>query len=558
MRAISIHKTKRLPLTFCILLIAIALAGMAAAKLHKPPITAEFMHQHIRKKAAMSNFEWLDSRKMAETHESADYLLPRAVRQEIADILDKSDRPNGFGDGFEEAKTRLTGQALALYESRHCRQDQALCTLPIRLDRKLWLSQANRDSRVVNVKERSLNITLKLEDGEHGGRIDTMKEEMRLHRFYQTQSGWIQNTAETLHSEPFAIEPRAHKVAQKFKRPHIGINYYPATASWRDFWVEFPVKTIKADLKIMQDLKVNALRIFLNHDYFEDPQTRYSALLKLKTLLSLCEDYDIQVLVTLFDLRPSYEIAHWHADMQHLDRVMQILQGHKTVLGIDLKNQADLDFPVWSKNMVQSWLIVMARYLQSRYDDIAVTVGWSDASQALELDDVVDFISYHEYRPVEGFKERLDDIKARAGSKPVMITELGSTVWHPPFIKSVSEKQQAKRLAAQLSQSLPSAGIFVWTLHDFDEVGRDVVGPLPWRQAQQRHFGLLRANGSKRPSAEIFKAYGKARLEAIPPDESDAATDVTPPTHLTPDSVNPEPVNPETIKAAPIKAALPE
>jgi hypothetical protein len=54
--------------------------------------------------------------------------------------------------------------------------------------------------------------------------------------------------------------------------------------------------------------------------------------------------------------------------------------------------------------------------------------------------------------------------------------------------------------------------VFVWTLHDFETVGREIVGPLPWRRAQQKHYGLIRADGGERPAADVLRQYGRQKV----------------------------------------------
>ena len=61
----------------------------------------------------------------------------------------------------------------------------------------------------------------------------------------------------------------------------------------------------------------------------------------------------------------------------------------------------------------------------------------------------------------------------------------------------------------QLDQVSKAHGIFVWTLNDFDYVSADVVGPLPWRRAQQKHFGLMRDDGTLRPAADVLISFGE-------------------------------------------------
>jgi endo-1,4-beta-mannosidase len=258
-------------------------------------------------------------------------------------------------------------------------------------------------------------------------------------------------------------------------------------------------------------MSANSVRIFINHAYFEDQKTTNEAQAKLRVFLDLCADNNIAVLVTLFDLRPDYTISNLEQDMGHIDKVLARIFDHPAILGVDVKNQADLDFVGWGQGRVEGWLTVMARHIQLTYPNIAVTVGWSHPAAATGLVDVVDFVTYHEYQSPAGFDARLADVKSAVGAKPVMITELGSTIWTPFRTTKSAEKKQASRLENQLKQSLAADGVFVWTLNDFDHVGSDVVGWKPWRKAQQRHFGLVRAGGSARPARQIFQTYAADR-----------------------------------------------
>ena len=45
-----------------------------------------------------------------------------------------------------------------------------------------------------------------------------------------------------------------------------------------------------------------------------------------------------------------------------------------------------------------------------------------------------------------------------------------------------------------------------WTLYDFEEIPKEVVGRLPWRQNAQKNFGFLDENGNKKPA---FKYISK-------------------------------------------------
>ena len=490
----KVHIKKRLPLTMSALLVGVALAGTLSTIIEAPQGQNEYLHEHLATFALDYDNVW----------HSSEMKLPEQDRLKIAKIITQTDNP-GSPHGLDKV---LTGQALSTFLHNICTTKQESCKKSIRLNRSISEDHLNSDNRVVNVKETSVRIDFNLHSDPSNISLDGIFDESRILSFYQTQAGWIQNGSKTIAQTPRLYTSNDRTLDTKFSDGLVGLNYYPASASWRNFWVEFPIDEIKFDIQNAKRLNVNSLRIFLTHDYFENVETRADALEKLQLFLDLCQENNIQVLLTLFDLRPDYTLSNWGSDVSHIDYVLGEVAKHKAVLGVDIKNQPDLDFENWGEKLVEAWLTVMARHIQSEYPNLAVTTGWSKAENAARLSDVFDIVTYHEYQDPKSFGQRLNDVIEQVGDKPVMITELGSTIWHPPFIKDYNETSQASRLQNQLNQAELADGVFVWTLNDFDDVGKEVVGPLPWRKAQQRHFGLLREDGSLRPAAHILKAFG--------------------------------------------------
>ena len=494
MTDVALHKRKRIPVTVSLLLAGVAFAGSISSILESPQSEAEFLHAHLNPAVVESSLQW----------KPVGFDLPKQDKLKLGRIITKSERPKSIS----ELQNVLTGQALDAALKNTCSATKTTCNIPLRLNRRLRTVEVNKDFRVANIEEKSLRVDLETESVAGEVTLKGISQETRILRFYQTQSGWVNNTSEVVETKLSSFTHRKGKFSDSFSKRFTGLNYYPASASWAGFWKEFPIADIQSDLENAKSLNVNSLRIFLNHDYFDKADTRKEGLAKLSTFLDMCESKDIKVLVTFFDLRPNYTLSNWANDIQHIDSVLSIINKHNAILGIDLKNQPDLDFENWGNGLVEGWLTVMARHVQTQYPKLAVTSGWSKAENALRLKDVFDFITYHEYENPEGFEDRLNSIVAAADEKPVMITELGSTVWHPPFIRRFGETAQAKRLQIQIEQADTANGVFVWTLNDFDHVGKDVVGPLPWRQAQQRHFGLMRADDTFRPAADVLKSFG--------------------------------------------------
>lgn len=477
MTKFSFHMQKRTPVMIAALLAGVVIAGTVAAFIETPQSTDDFLHDHLDTASDARQVMW----------KTTDLDLASEDKVKIGQMIKKAEQPEP------------------------CGAEQS-CNITLRVNRRLMANHVNADYRVANINETSLRVDLQTVPRHSDIVLKSIADETRNLRFYQTQAGWVQNAADSVKAVQPKFENRNEQFREKFDTRLTGLNYYPASAPWRDFWIDFPIDEIQADLEMARALNVNAVRIFLTHDYFDDKATRQDALKKLTVFLDLCDAKDIKVLVTLFDLRPDYTLSNWAADIDHIDYIFSDIADHKAILAVDLKNQADLDFDAWGAGVVEAWITVMARYIQSQFSGLAVTTGWSTANNAARLSDVFDLVTYHEYQSPEGFSARLDAVKSAVGEKPVMITELGSTIWHPPFIQSVGEKAQANRLSAQLSQAKESAGVFVWTLNDFDHVGTEVVGRLPWRKAQQKHYGLTRADGSLRPAALVLQSFADINL----------------------------------------------
>lgn len=490
------HKLKKRSVIMAmILLVGVSFAGGISSFIETPQGENDFLHEHLEAVSLQTNLNW----------KATSFDLPAQDKAKISKIISQIERPLAV----KELRQFVTGQALENTQTDMCALHAKICNFHLRVNRQLSVLHMNKDMRVVNVEEKSRRVNLHLNAATPSIELTGLADEERVLSFYQTQTGWMHNS--TIHGEttPPSFETRKGQFRERFTKNFVGLNYYPASASWADFWNVFPQDEIEADLEKAKDLNVNSLRIFLTHNYFDAADTSDEALSKLEAFLNMCEAKGLSVLVTLFDLRPDYTLSNWEADITHIDRVLSRIAAHKTVLGIDLKNQADLDFEHWGQDRVEAWLTVMARHIQTYYPHLPVTTGWSKAENATRLNAVFDFVTYHEYENPKELDKRLREVRAAIGDKPVMITELGSTIWHPPFIKSLRESKQAVRLRRQLNQASQANGVFVWTLNDFDHVSRDVVGPLPWRRAQQKHFGLIRSDGSLRPAAYILKSFGE-------------------------------------------------
>lgn len=284
-----------------------------------------------------------------------------------------------------------------------------------------------------------------------------------------------------------------------------GVNYYPAEAPWRAFWAEFDAKIIAEDFDRLRALGANSIRVFLTYDDFlaEDPET---SLQRLDRMLALAAEKGISVVPTLFDLKQDFGLATWADDTVYLERVLPVLARSRAVEFIDLKNEPDLDFESHGQAKILAWLQAIYGVVRQADTGRALTVGWSAAGAATHLAEGLDVISYHEYGPVKDTASNLAAVRAVAGSKPVVVSEIGTSAYELTASFPGSEDAQANDIEARIDALEGADGVMIWTLNDFSEVDASVVGPSPWVGALQGRFGLFRLDGSEKPAARAVRS----------------------------------------------------
>lgn len=293
-----------------------------------------------------------------------------------------------------------------------------------------------------------------------------------------------------------------------------GINYYPAQTPWRDFWPKFDEAIVAKDFETIASLNANAIRIFLSTDPFLAKDSRDDALTDLATLLKLAEEAGLRVVPTLFDLKPTFDSSGWGQDYAYLQNVLPILANSSAVAYIDIKNEPDLDFDAHGRGHMLAWLSTMIHLVRKEAPELALTIGWSKSDLALEMADLLDVVTYHEYQDVETADSRLDAIFAET-DRQVMVTEIGVSSYEIGLGLPGSLRTQQETLEDHLSALGDANGLFVWTLYDFPKVDASAIGGSPWVQRLQSNFGLFDANGNEKPSASTIRTVfgGMTQLE---------------------------------------------
>lgn len=285
-----------------------------------------------------------------------------------------------------------------------------------------------------------------------------------------------------------------------------GVNYYPANSPWTAFWPNFDPEQTLEDFERVLNLNGNTVRIFLPYAVFLEPEQTQSAMDDLRTLLQIAESLGINVIPTLFDLKPSFGPGGWANDILYLENVLPILAESSAVAFVDLKNEADLDFAAHGTGQIQAWLRSMRIATQVIAPDLPVTVGWSSAEFAGHLSDSVDVITYHDFGPAGQVRWSLDQAKEIANGRPVVVTEIGTSSYNLLAGLPGSSTKQARHLTHHLAALENAEGVLVWTLFDFPEIDAHVIGGTFWRRSLQAEYGLFNADGNEKPAARVVRA----------------------------------------------------
>ncbi len=311
--------------------------------------------------------------------------------------------------------------------------------------------------------------------------------------------------------EPFPIDtvkanPAFNTLGKKIRYHNTdftikGINYYPKNSAWDTFGEAFNDDTIAGDFDIIKAAGLNSIRIFIQYEDFGQADVRPEKMKKLRTLLDLAEAKGLKVIVTLFDFYSDYSLESWTLTGRHAEKIVSAFRNHRAIIAWDIKNEPNLDFDERDKNNVLNWLRQMITVVKENDPNHLVTIGWSDTSAAKNLEDKVDFVSYHFYNAIDDFEKEhaaLDKVT----QKPLLMEEFGIPSYRG-FWSWFGENKEGqadyhKKMQALIKQH--HIAFMSWTLYDFPHVPNQVAGRWPWQKNRQKKFGFIDEKGTKKPA----------------------------------------------------------
>ncbi len=280
-----------------------------------------------------------------------------------------------------------------------------------------------------------------------------------------------------------------------------GINYYPKNSAWDTFGDAFNKDTIARDFDIIKSAKLNSIRIFIQYDDFGKANLKPEKIEKLRILLDLAHAKGLRVVVTLFDFYSDYTLESWTLTGRHAEKLVSEFKNHKAIAAWDIKNEPNLDFESRDRNNVLNWLKQMITVVQEHDPNHLVTIGWSNSTEAKNLEDKVDFVSFHYYHSIDDFEYEYN-ILQKATKKPLVVQEFGIPSYRG-FWRWFGEDEEDQAEYHKKMQALfkkNNLAFMSWTLYDFPSVPNQVAGKWPWQKNRQKKFGFIDEKGIKKPS----------------------------------------------------------
>ncbi len=280
-----------------------------------------------------------------------------------------------------------------------------------------------------------------------------------------------------------------------------GINYYPKNSAWDTFGDSFNSDTLARDFEIIKTAKLNSIRIFIQYDDFGKADIKAEKLEKLRILLDLADSKGLKVVVTLFDFYSDYTLESWTLTSRHAEKIVSEFKNHKAIAAWDIKNEPNLDFESRDRNNVLNWLKQMITVVRENDPNHLITIGWSNAAEAENLTDQVDFVSYHFYHSIDDFEFEYTALQ-KATKKPLVVQEFGIPSYRG-FWRWFGEDEEDQAEYHKKMQALfkkNNLAFMSWTLYDFPSVPDQVAGKWPWQKNRQKKFGFIDEKGAKKPS----------------------------------------------------------
>ena len=289
------------------------------------------------------------------------------------------------------------------------------------------------------------------------------------------------------------------------------MNYQPSTHGWPLMWTDFRPAELSADFARIRAANANAVRLAVIPDTFGWPTPSATMMDRLRTAVDLADRHGLSVQLTLFDWWDRYwqheESLVWAA------AVLRPFRGDPRIALVEVRNEVNPYDPA-----VISWLKVVTPQVRSSAPGVPVTASISTTRGTAALSRLLaelgtgglDVADIHYYGTAAGARRWLAAARAAAGDLPLVIGEAGYSISNE--VDAARPVAHREELQADwydaVFRAAGATGVRVvapWTLNDFSATA--IPGLTPDRAPEEYAFGLVRADGSRRPAFGVVRAW---------------------------------------------------
>ena len=345
----------------------------------------------------------------------------------------------------------------------------------------------------------------------------------------------------------------------------LGINYWPRRSAMY-MWEDFDIGEVRDDMTHMADLGFDVVRVFARtRDFLPAPSTVDGGMIaRLVEVVRAAADTGLRVVPTLIVLNMSGTIwwPAWMLDAQGrpgdlfsdpvILRSQAVLAqtcagafaGDAAIRAFDLANEIDYAQLPRSREAACAWGSMLASTIRAEAPGVQIRIGahlpsltTSNNMRVDDLADIVDEDVMHAYPLYSNFARSFLDPElvpfscaltaglGGAGRRPLMQEfgmctapsgSAGRTITDdflgvPRSQYLASEEEQAAYYEAVLERLVATgaAGAYAWCYADYDP--RLFERPPLATAVRERTFGLVRADGSEKPAADVFRKFRQRR-----------------------------------------------
>lgn len=282
-----------------------------------------------------------------------------------------------------------------------------------------------------------------------------------------------------------------------------GVNYYPQRTPWSLFWPQYNPATTAQDLKRIQQLGFNTVRIFVPYGQFGGKHLLPAYTARLSDFLAQADRYQIKVIVTLFDFFTDYH--NLPESQQHLKQLIPIFANHPAILAWDLKNEGDSDYK-YGKSKVIHWVKQITNTVRQWDRQHLLTAGWSAPETVPDIAPYLDYVTFHDYRDEGQLATAIKRLQQQV-RQPIVLGEYGFHTWPHKQPDPHYPEHQYNYINAVLFASLHTdlAGSLVWGMYDFPPRLQEPF--VLTGESVQYHMGILDIYGKPKAGVAALQQF---------------------------------------------------